>query len=70
MVQVWTVISGSGTAVVDGVARRVGPGDIVAMPALSCHTVVAGDAGLRLIEVQVGKDIDVSDKVKYPFPEI
>ena len=31
------------------------------------HTVLA-DTELQIIEVQFGKDINVSDKHKYPFP--
>jgi mannose-1-phosphate guanylyltransferase len=63
--EVWTVISGSGTSIVDGVRREIVPSDVIAMPAGCKHTVIAGDKGLQLIEVQVGKDISVSDKKKY-----
>ncbi len=38
------------------------PGDVVTMNAGFKHTVIAGKAGLQLIEVQTGKDITVSDK--------
>ena len=32
------------------------------------HTVIAGSKGLQMIEIQLGKDINVSDKKKYDFP--
>lgn len=63
--EVWTVISGSGWATVDGNSQPVKAGDIIAMKAGSRHTVTAGEDGLQLIEVQHGKEITVSDKVKY-----
>ena len=66
--EVWTVISGSGKTIVDGTERPVKPGDVITMPAGSRHTVVAGEKGLQLIEVQLGKDISVSDKHKFDRP--
>lgn len=63
--EVWTVISGSGWATVDGNSQPVKAGDIIAMKAGSRYTVTAGEDGLQLIEVQHGKEITVSDKVKY-----
>lgn len=62
--EVWTVAKGTGTAVLDGVKRRVAPGDVVSMPAGCKHTVFA-DTELQLIEVQLGREISVEDKVKY-----
>ncbi len=62
--EVWTVLEGSGYAVVDGACRRVGPGDVVRMPAGSRHTLVAGTQ-LKVMEVQLGREISVKDKVKY-----
>ena len=63
--EVWTVISGSGTTIVDGMEQPVKPGDVVTMAAGCKHTVIAGDKGLQLIEVQLGEDINVADKHKY-----
>ncbi len=62
--EVWTVISGMGWTVVDGHKRPVGVGDVVKMPAGSCHTVFAATE-LKLVEVQLGKEISVSDKRKW-----
>ena len=66
--EVWTVISGTGTTIVDGMVQPVKPGDVITMAAGCKHTVVAGDSGLQLIEVQLGKDISVGDKKKYEMP--
>lgn len=63
--EVWSVISGSGKTIVDGMEQPVSPGDIVTMAAGCKHTVIAGKDGLQLIEVQLGKEISASDKTKY-----
>lgn len=63
--EVWTVISGSGRTVVDGMEQLVRPGDVITMAAGCKHTVFAGDEGIQLIEVQLGEDINVADKHKY-----
>ena len=61
--EVWVVISGEGRTVIDGVEQSVKVGDVVTMPAGCCHTVMA-QTELKLIEVQIGKDISVQDKEK------
>ena len=66
--EVWTVISGKGRAIVDGVVTAVQAGDVVKMPAGSRHTILA-DTELKVMEVQLGRDISVHDKEKFPFPE-
>ncbi len=63
--EVWTVAQGSGRAIVDGVEQMIKSGDVVSMPIGCKHTVIAGDEGLVLIEVQLGSEINVSDKQKY-----
>ena len=67
--EVWTVMSGEGKVILDGDERCVRAGDTVTMKAGVKHTVIASTE-LGIIEVQLGKDINVEDKVKYPFPEI
>ena len=66
--EVWTVISGTGRTIVDGMEQPVKPGDVITMAAGCRHTVIAGDRGLQLMEVQLGKDITVRDKKKYEMP--
>ena len=66
--EVWNVISGSGKTIVDDMEQPVKIGDVITMAAGCKHTVVAGDAGLQLIEVQLGFDISAADKKKYEWP--
>lgn len=62
--EVWTVMSGQGRTIVDGMEQHVKTGDVITMAAGCRHTVIA-DSELKIIEVQLGKDIDVNDKQKY-----
>jgi mannose-1-phosphate guanylyltransferase len=62
--EVWVVLAGSGKTIVDGYEQSVKAGDVITMDAGCRHTVVA-DSELKLIEVQLGEDISVSDKKKY-----
>ena len=62
--EVWTVISGQGRTIVDGMEQPVKAGDVITMEAGCRHTVIA-DTMLQLIEVQLGNHISVSDKHKY-----
>lgn len=64
--EVWTVISGTGRTIVDGMEQQVKAGDVVTMQAGCRHTVIA-DTQLQLIEVQLGSDISAADKHKYKF---
>lgn len=62
--EVWTVISGSGYAVLDGVRHDIKAGDVLNMPIGCKHTVVA-ETELKIMEVQLGREISVLDKVKW-----
>lgn len=62
--EVWTIVSGFGRTIVDGMEQSVRPGDVVTMEAGCRHTVIA-DSELKIIEVQLGKEIDVNDKQKF-----
>lgn len=62
--EVWTIMSGKGRTIVDGMEQVVYPGDVITMAAGCKHTVIA-DTELKIIEVQLGKDIDVNDKQKF-----
>ena len=66
--EVWTVISGTGRTVVDGMEQPVRAGDVITMAAGCRHTVIA-ETELQMIEVQLGKDISAADKHKYEFDE-
>ena len=62
--EVWTIVSGVGRTIVDGMEQKVEPGDVITMAAGCKHTVMA-DSELKIIEVQLGKNIDVNDKQKF-----
>lgn len=62
--EVWTVISGSGYTIVDGMKQNVSAGDVITMEAGCRHTVYA-ETELKLIEVQLGKEIRADDKQKH-----
>lgn len=62
--EVWVVLSGSGKTVVDGMEQEVNAGDVITMSAGCKHTVFA-DTKLIMMEVQLGKDISVTDKEKF-----
>ncbi|SDA24266.1 mannose-1-phosphate guanylyltransferase [Ruminococcus sp. YE71] len=63
--EVWTIISGSGIAVIDDKKIEVTPGLTLSIPAGCKHTVIAGKKGLQLIELQLGEEINSEDKQKY-----
>ena len=62
--EVWTVISGKGRTIVDGMEQLIQVGDVITMQAGCKHTVIA-ETELKIIEVQLGKDISVDDKQKF-----
>ena len=61
--EVWTILKGQGYAILDGEKRTVREGDVIQMPIGCKHTVVA-ETELKIMEVQMGKEISVHDKVK------
>lgn len=62
--EVWTVISGQGRTIVDGMEQPVKAGDVITMQAGCKHTIIA-DTELKVMEVQLGKEISVHDKQKF-----
>ena len=62
--EVWVVTSGSGRTVVDGMEQRIRAGDVITMSAGCRHTVMA-ETELKLVEVQLGREISVDDKQKF-----
>jgi mannose-1-phosphate guanylyltransferase len=62
--EVWTVIAGRGRTIVDGMEQEVHVGDVVTMQAGCRHTIIA-ETELKLIEVQLGREISVHDKQKF-----
>ncbi len=66
--EVWTIISGKGRTIVDGMEQPVSAGDVVTMQAGCRHTIIA-ETELKVIEVQLGEEISVHDKQKFNLEE-
>ena len=62
--EIWIITSGCGEVNIDGEIIPVKAGDTITMKAGCKHTILA-KTELQLIEVQIGEDISVSDKIKY-----
>ncbi|MGC7870005.1 sugar phosphate nucleotidyltransferase [Desulfosporosinus sp. SYSU MS00001] len=63
--EVWTVVAGSGKAIVDDMEQVLRVGDVLTIAAGCKHTVRA-ETNLDIIEVQLGESISADDKRKYP----
>ena len=66
--EIWNVISGEGHTIVDGMRQPVEAGDVITIQSGCRHTIIA-DSELKLIEVQLGKEISVMDKHKFELEE-
>ncbi len=66
--EVWTIISGEGRAIVDGMEQPVSAGDVVTVTAGCRHTIIA-DTELKVLEVQLGEEISVHDKHKFELED-
>ena len=62
--EVWTVVSGEGRAVVDGMEQILRVGDVITIAA-GCKHMVEAVTALDIVEVQLGDEISVSDKIKF-----
>ncbi len=62
--EIWNVISGEGTAIVDDKEISLKPGVVINIPVGVKHTVTASTK-LKLVEIQLGTDICVEDKIIY-----
>ena len=62
--EIWVVIAGTGRTIVDGMEQCVNVGDVITMQAGCRHTIIA-DSQMKLIEIQLGKEISVHDKLKF-----
>lgn len=62
--EVWVVIAGNGRTVVDGFEQFVRAGDVITMSA-GCRHMITAETELKLVEVQLGEDINVHDKQKF-----
>ena len=64
--EVWTVVEGTGRAIIDGKVIDVNAGDVLRMKSGQKHKIDALTE-LKLIEVQIGSEISVHDKEKWPI---
>ena len=62
--EIWTVVSGSGTALLDGEEHSVCSGDVIEIPVGMKHKISARER-MVLIEVQIGEEIAKEDKIKW-----
>lgn len=64
--EIWTIVAGKGRTIVDGMEQEVHTGDVVTMQAGCRHTIIA-ETELKIVEVQIGREISVHDKQKFPM---
>ena len=64
--EVWVVIEGNGEAVVNDVFKEVKTGDVIVMKA-NCKHMIKAKSLLKIIEIQMGENIEASDKIKFPL---
>lgn len=62
--EVWTVVSGKGKTIVDGMEQILRAGDVITIAAGCKHNIEAITT-LDMIEVQLGDEINVNDKLKF-----
>ena len=62
--EVWTVVSGRGTVIIDEKELSVSAGDVINIKAGSKHTVSA-ETDMNIIEVQIGESLSGKDKKIY-----
>ena len=60
--EVWTVVEGKGRVNLDGEVKEVTVGDVIEIPIGVKHAILAV-TDLKVIEVQLGRDISVDDKI-------
>mgnify|MGYP002868324672 CR=1 FL=1 len=64
--EVWTILSGEGYTIIDGMKQVVRAGDTVTIAAGCVHTIFA-NTDMEIIEVQVGDEISIKDKRVFPL---
>lgn len=62
--EVWTVVSGEGESLIDGMVQHIGPGDVITIMS-GCKHRVKALTELTMVEVQLGRDISEKDKKKF-----
>lgn len=67
--EIWMIVSGKGKVVINGTEKVVQKGDVVTIKSGTKHMMEAVTM-LDMIEVQVGDEISVLDKVKFPLEQV
>ena len=67
--EVWTIISGEGKVLIDGNGKNVNIGDTIRIMSGSKHYIEAL-TDMDIIEIQIGNEINVNDKVKFPLDDM
>lgn len=62
--EVWTIVSGQGLAIVDGMEQVLRQGDVITIAA-GCKHIIKAVTDLDIIEVQLGETIAADDKHKH-----
>lgn len=62
--EVWTIVSGKGNVIIDGIKRSVSAGDVVTIE-IGCKHTIESITPLEIVEMQLGNEISMNDKVKY-----
>lgn len=62
--EIWNIISGNGKVITNGKEQLISAGDVISIKAGVKHTVIA-DTQIKIIEIQIGRDISAADKVKF-----
>ncbi|MDF2082842.1 sugar phosphate nucleotidyltransferase [Bacillus pseudomycoides] len=61
--EVWSIISGEGEIIIDGIFKQVKPGDVIQIPVGTKHALRA-TSDLEFIEVQMGSELIEEDIVR------
>ena len=61
--EIWNIVSGEAVVVIDDERKNVKAGDVITLKAGQKHTIIA-KTDVKLLEVQLGKDISAKDKIK------
>ncbi len=60
----WVVVFGEGELTLDDEIRNVNIGDYIFVPVMSKHRISAGNNGIMIVEIQMGKVCDEEDIVR------
>lgn len=65
--EIWTIVDGTGSLLIDGEIRQVKRGDVAYIVKGQKHALKAGDEDLHFIEVQIGPELAEEDIERYEW---